>query len=77
MKRLLCGDCGAALTNTEIALNLKTRGRAVSFFFCLHCLGKRMGCAPQELKSLAAFFRENGCELFSRVYVDEQGSGCS
>ena len=73
MKRILCWCCEASLGNTEIALNLKLRGRAVGTFFCLRCLAERMESAPEELAQLARFFQENGCELFSRQYVDEQG----
>ena len=73
MKRLLCRDCFAELGNMEIALNLKIRGKAAGTFFCLRCLGDRMDCDPEELKRLAAYFRENGCELFSVTYVEEQG----
>lgn len=71
MKRILCRCCEASLGNTEIALNLKLRGRAVDTFFCLECLAERMDSAPEELSQLACFFKENGCELFSRQYVDE------
>lgn len=73
MKRIGCGDCGAPLGNMEIALNLKLRGRAARTFFCLQCLGQQLDCPREELKRMAVFFRENGCELFSRQYVEEQG----
>ena len=73
MKRLGCAVCGRNLTNTEIALNLKLRGRAVSRFFCLSSLSRQMDCTEKELLDMAAFFRENGCELFSRQYVEERG----
>ena len=73
MKRIGCGDCGAPLGNMEIALNLKLRGRAAGTFFCLQCLGQQLDCPREELKRMAVFFRENGCELFSRRYVEEQG----
>lgn len=73
MKQIRCGDCGVPLGNTEIALNLKLRGRAAGTFFCMQCLGKQLDCPREELKRIADFFRENGCELFSRRYVEEQG----
>ncbi len=72
MKRILCRDCEASLNNTEIALNLKLRGRAVGTFFCLRCLAERMESAPEELQQLAWFFKDNGCELFSRQYVNDK-----
>ena len=72
MKRILCARCGASLNNTEIALNLKLRGRALGTFYCLGCLAAGMEKTPEELKDLAAYFRDNGCELFSRQYVLEQ-----
>ncbi len=74
MKRILCRCCDLSLGNTEIALNLKLRGRAVGTFFCLRCLAERMESAPEELSQLAWFFKENGCELFSRQYVDDSKS---
>ncbi len=74
MKRILCKDCGRNLTNLETALNLKIRGRAASVFFCFSCLAEREDCCEEELIRLAGYFRDSGCELFARVYVDEQGS---
>jgi hypothetical protein len=73
MKSIGCGDCGSPLGNMEIALNLKLRGRAAGTLFCLQCLGQRLDCPREELTRMADFFRENGCELFSRRYVEEQG----
>lgn len=71
MKQLLCAGCGAALRNAEIALNLKLRGRSIGTFFCMGCLARQLGCGAEELKELAAFFRQHGCELFERIYVNE------
>lgn len=56
----------------EIALNLKLRGRASSRFVCMSCMAERLDCAEQSLADMAAFYQENGCELFERQYVDEQ-----
>lgn len=72
MKRILCESCKSSLSNTEIALNLKLRGRAVGSFFCLRCLAEKIDSPPQELMRLAEYFRENGCELFSRQYVKDE-----
>lgn len=74
MKRILCARCGASLGNTEIALNLKLRGRAVGTFYCLDCLAGILDSDRAALTRLADHFRENGCELFARQYVLEQGS---
>lgn len=71
MKRLLCCDCAQEMNNEEIAMNLKLRGRAVGTFFCKACLSRRIDCPPETLTQMATFFRENGCELFSRQYVNE------
>lgn len=71
MKRILCGACRRALDNDEVALNLKVGGRAASRFFCLPCLASRTGADEAELRKMTAFFKENGCELFERRYVDE------
>lgn len=70
MKRLLCRCCGTELGNTEIALNLKLRGRSVGTFFCMECLSRRTGNTVEELEQLADYFTENRCELFQRKYVD-------
>lgn len=72
-KRIRCGDCGGLLGDTETALNLKLRGRAVGVFYCLNCLAARTGAEAGELAEMAEFFRANGCELFARHYVDEPG----
>ncbi len=72
MKRLLCRSCGRSLRNPEVALNLKIRGKAVGVFFCEACLAERTDSTAAELRDLARFFSENGCELFSRHYVDEE-----
>ena len=72
MKRLYCRDCGRSLRNPEVALNLKIRGKAIGTFFCEACLSERTGSTIAELRDLARFFAENGCELFSMHYVDEE-----
>lgn len=59
------------LCNEGIALNLKLRGRSIGTFFCLHCLALHLDCTEAHLRQMAAFFRENGCELFQRNYVNE------
>jgi len=74
MKQLLCKVCQTALSNDEIALNLKLRGRSVGTFFCPGCFSNRLNCTENELMEMMAFFRENGCELFAHRYVNEQGS---
>ena len=73
MKRILCVDCGKALGNTDVALNLKLRGRAVGTFFCRTCFAHRLDCSEEKLSQMAEFYRENGCELFQRIYVSEPG----
>lgn len=74
MKQLLCEACRQPLRNDEIALNLKLRSRSIGTFFCLKCLSRRFDCSQEELTQMAAFFRDNGCELFAYEYVKEQGS---
>lgn len=71
MKRMACFACRRALNNTEIALNLKLQGRAASRFFCLSDLARRTGSTEGSLMAMAEFFRDSGCELFSREYVEE------
>lgn len=73
MKRILCVDCGRSLGNTEIALNLKLRGRSTGTFGCMACLARRLDCDEEKLRGMAEYYRENGCELFTRVYVREAG----
>lgn len=72
MKRLGCRRCARSLTNVEIALNLKMRGRSVSAFYCLSCLADGYDMDKEKLMEWAAFYRENGCELFLRRYVDDE-----
>lgn len=73
MKRILCVDCGRSLGDTEVALNLKLRGRATGRLSCLACLAQKLDCDEEKLRSMAEYYRENGCELFARVYVDGPG----
>ena len=72
MKRLRCHTCGQSLKNPEVALNLKLRGRGIGFFYCEGCLAAQTGSTPADLQELVRYFTENGCELFSRHYVDEE-----
>lgn len=75
MKHILCVDCGRALGDTGIALNLKLRGRATGRFFCLACLAQKLDCDEENLRSMAEYYRANGCELFAQTYVSEPGRG--
>ena len=72
MKLLLCHDCGRRLRSPEVALNLKIHGRGTGMFCCETCLSERMDSTVADLREMARFFMENGCELFSRHYVDEE-----
>ena len=72
MKLLICRGCGRRLGNPEIALNLKLRGRGIGGFFCENCLSEQTGSTVAELREIIRFFTENGCELFSVHYVDEE-----
>ena len=72
MKRLYCHGCGRPLRNPEVALNLKLRGRGIGFFYCEGCLSERTGSPAADLREMVRYFTENGCELFSRPYVDEE-----
>ena len=72
MKRLYCRDCGRSLRNPEVALNLKIHGRGTCVFFCENCLAEQTDSSIAELREIVRFFTENGCELFSRHYVDEE-----
>ena len=72
MKHLYCRGCGQSLRNPEVALNLKLRGKGIGCFYCESCLSERTGSSPADLRDLVRYFTENGCELFSRHYVDEE-----
>lgn len=71
MKQLLCRQCSEILSNLEVAMNLKMRGRSASTFFCLGCLSEGYDMSREKLLEWADFYKKNGCELFSRNYVDE------
>ncbi len=73
MKHIGCADCGRSLINDEIALNLKLRGRSIGRFSCYSCLAQRLDCDDEKLHSMVEYYRENGCELFTQVYVGEPG----
>ena len=72
MKLLLCNTCGRRLRNPEVALNLKIHGQGTGAFFCEDCLSEQTDSTVTELREMMRFFMENGCELFSRHYVDEE-----
>ncbi len=72
MKLLRCRGCGRRLRNPEVALNLKIHGRGTCAFYCENCLSEQTDSSVEELRELVRFFTENGCELFSRQYVDEE-----
>ena len=67
---MICRDCGEELSNREIAMNLKMRGRAIGIFFCMSCLAKHVSGTVEELEQMADYFTQNQCELFQRKYVD-------
>ena len=59
-----CEKCGAALSNTEIALHRKLVNRGAKTFLCYDCLGKAFKLSRRELDELAVRFKKAGCTLF-------------
>ena len=72
MKAIWCNSCKEALSNDDIALNLRLSGKGTARFYCARCLSQRLGCSSAELGELKEYFKQIGCELFQRTYVIEK-----
>jgi hypothetical protein len=57
-------NCGASLTQNDIALHKKLVNRGAERFLCPGCLGERFSLTAEELGELKARFLSQGCGLF-------------
>ena len=62
---LHCILCQKKLTADEKAINLKLISRTVTTFYCMDCLGKKLGCGREQIEERIRYYRESGeCTLF-------------
>jgi len=60
-----CIKCGKKLVADEKAINLKLISRTVTEFYCLDCLGEKLGCGRKPIEDRIRYYRESGhCTLF-------------
>ncbi len=60
-----CRQCGNRLVKDEKAINLKLISRAVTEFYCIDCLAKKLGCTRAAIEERIRYYRESGnCTLF-------------
>ncbi len=72
-----CMICGMPLTNDEVALSVKLCGLACAQLRCYECAAAQMNATAHELREMAAWFRESGCEHFQRDYITGQEATCA
>lgn len=60
-----CTECGADLRDDDIAIFRKLVDRGAEEFFCIDCLGERLGCTRAEIERLIKYYRDSRqCTLF-------------
>lgn len=60
-----CKTCGRKLTPDEMALFFKIVSRSSQDFLCLDCMAEYFRVPPDALRDKIAFFKRNGCMLFT------------
>ncbi|MBR6626555.1 MAG: hypothetical protein IKL04_01045 [Lachnospiraceae bacterium] len=60
-----CHRCAATLTGDEKAICMKLISRNTREFYCLDCLGEKLGCGRGPIEEKIRYYRESGnCVLF-------------
>lgn len=60
-----CKECAAPLFDDDIAVYRKLVFRGADEFCCIRCLAKELGCTPEAIENLIAYYRKSGkCTLF-------------
>lgn len=60
-----CFQCGTTLTGDEKAICMKLISRNTREFYCLDCLGDKLGCGRGPIEERIRYYRESGnCVLF-------------
>lgn len=63
-KKIICCECGKALTKDEKALCKKLLGIDIEEFYCLDCFSEYLECSREDLEIKIEEFKELGCTLF-------------
>lgn len=60
-----CEQCGRSLSWDEKAICMKLISRNTRVFYCLDCLGEKLGCGKQPIVDRIQYYRDSGnCVLF-------------
>ncbi len=60
-----CDKCHRNLTWDETAICMKLISRNTRTFYCLDCLGEKLGCGREPIEQRIRYLRESGhCTLF-------------
>lgn len=60
-----CDKCRRNLTWDETAICMKLISRNTRTFYCLDCLGEKLGCGREPIEQRIRYLRESGnCTLF-------------
>ena len=71
MKTVHCEECRCAVTNNEIALNIKLLGKQIATVRCYACLAEALNCTVKELNEKVQYYKDMGCTVFEKIYTAE------
>jgi DNA-directed RNA polymerase subunit RPC12/RpoP len=60
-----CQKCGKPLHPDEEGLSIKLLGHNITEYYCIDCLGAKMGITPNRLREMIERYRDLGCQLFT------------
>ena len=60
-----CTICGKELSFNDIGATKKFINRGATTFFCKKCIAKRLDMSEEVMEQKIAFFKQQGCTLFS------------
>jgi hypothetical protein len=63
--KTFCTCCKKPLHPDEEGLSIKLLGHNITEYYCIDCLGKRMGISPARLRDMIERYRDLGCQLFT------------
>lgn len=60
-----CICCKKKLAADDKAITMKLISRTVTEFYCIDCLGEKLGCGRTAIEERIRYYRESGsCTLF-------------
>ena len=60
-----CTICGKELSFNDIGATKKFINRGATTFYCKACIAKKLGMTEEFMEQKIAFFKRQGCTLFS------------